>query len=235
MVFISVIIPTFNRFKYLLNTINSVKQQTFKNIEIIIVNDCSTEKEYYQYDWQRENVIIIHLSENSREKFGFPCPGYVRNIGISKSQGEFISFCDDDDIWFPEKLQLQINAMKMSGCKMSATEGLIGFGIYNKCENYKKYNSEHYYSTLQNIYKSKGSNILKNGFPKIWNLNFLQIHNCIICSSVVIEKKLLNKINNFRCLPKDEEDYDCWLRAMLFTNSVYVDQPCFYYDSNHGE
>ena len=43
---VSVIIPTFNRFKYLLNTIKSVKEQTYTNIEIIVINDCSTEREY---------------------------------------------------------------------------------------------------------------------------------------------------------------------------------------------
>ncbi len=43
---VSVIIPTFNRFNFLMNTINSIKTQTYKNIEIIVVNDCSTEKDY---------------------------------------------------------------------------------------------------------------------------------------------------------------------------------------------
>ena len=46
---VSVIIPTYNRFNYLLNTINSVKNQTYSNIEIIVVNDCSLEIEYYKY------------------------------------------------------------------------------------------------------------------------------------------------------------------------------------------
>ena len=45
---ITVVIPTYNRFNYLLNTLSSVKEQTHTNIEIIVVNDCSTETEYYQ-------------------------------------------------------------------------------------------------------------------------------------------------------------------------------------------
>lgn len=53
---VSVIIPTYNRFKYLLNTIKSVKAQTYLNIEIIVVNDKSIQKEYYGYDWKSNNI-----------------------------------------------------------------------------------------------------------------------------------------------------------------------------------
>ena len=66
---VSVIIPTFNRFKYLMNTIESVKKQTYNNLEIIVVNDRSTQKEYYDYDWNADNIIIIHLEQNSKQKF----------------------------------------------------------------------------------------------------------------------------------------------------------------------
>ena len=57
---VSVIIPTFNRFNYLLNTIQSVKKQTYTNLEIIVINDRSTQKQYYDYDWDANNIIIIH-------------------------------------------------------------------------------------------------------------------------------------------------------------------------------
>tara|TARA_B100001175_G_scaffold235425_2_gene201808 strand:- start:3127 stop:3846 length:720 start_codon:yes stop_codon:yes gene_type:complete len=231
---VSVIIPTFNRFKYLLNTIESVKKQTYNNLEIIVVNDRSTQKEYYDYDWNADNIIIIHLEQNSKQKFGFSCPGgYQRNFGIEKSTGKYIAFCDDDDIWFPKKLELQINAMKKSGCKMSSTDGLIGNGVYDINKNYKKYNAEHWYTILQNIYRRKNSDLLKNGFPKIWSLEFLKIHNCIICSSVVIDKEIVNKVGKF-IIARTSEDYEYWLRALEHTNSVYVDDVCFYYDGRHG-
>ena len=64
---VSVIVPTYNRFKYVLNTIESVKNQTYKNIEIIVVNDCSTVEDYYKYSW--DGVKIIHLQENSKKKY----------------------------------------------------------------------------------------------------------------------------------------------------------------------
>jgi len=235
---VSVIIPTYNRFKYVLNAIESVNNQTYKNIEIIVVNDCSTEREYYEYDWSKNNVIIIHLEQNSKKIFGYPCVGYVRNKGIERASGKYIAFCDDDDIWFSTKLELQLNSMQEFGCKMSCTDGLIGNGIYDANKTYKKYNAEHYYQTLQNIYKRKKSNLLKNGFPKIWNLDFIKIHNCIICSSVLIEKEILTRVNNMKCISMKKgikEDYDCWLRTLEHTDCVYVPDICFYYDTNHGD
>jgi glycosyltransferase involved in cell wall biosynthesis len=234
---VSVIIPTYNRFEYLLNTIKSVKDQTYKDIEIIVVNDCSSQKEYYTFDWKEfgDNFYIIHLSKNSRKIFGYPSPGYVRNKGIEKSTGKYIAFCDDDDIWFPKKIELQIKAMEKYKCKMSSTDGLIGHGIYNNSKSYKKYNAEHYYNTLQNIYRRKNSKLLENGFPNIWTLEFLKVHNCVICSSVIIEKTMLNKINNFKNIKPPGEDYDCWKRILRHTNSVYLNDICFYYDNNHGK
>ena len=228
---ISVIIPTYNRFKYVLNTIKSIQNQTYDNIEIIVVNDNSTEEEYYTHKWQN---IIIHLTENSKNKFGYPCAGYVRNKGIEIATGTYIAFCDDDDIWFPNKLELQINAMQQSNCKISCTDGIIGKGEYISNNTYPKYNEEFYYKDLQNIYKNKKSSMLDNGLPNIWTKEFLQIHNCVICSSVVVEKELLSKINMFNCYRNGQEDYDCWLRVLDHTTCIYIKEPCIYYDMNHG-
>ena len=235
---VTVIIPTYNRFKFLLNAIESVKKQTYTNIEIIVVNDCSTQKEYYEYDYKKafdDNFTIIHLEQNSKSKFNYGCAGYVRNQGIYISKGKYIAFLDDDDIWFPQKIELQLKAMNETGCKMSSTDGLIGKGIYDPNKKYEKYNAEHYYNTLQNIYKNKGSNLLVNGFPTIWKLDFLNIHNCIICISVIIENNILNDISNMKNVRNGEEDYYCWLRALKHTECVYLKDICFYYDEGHGE
>ena len=230
---VSVIIPTYNRFSYLLNAINSIKKQTYSNIEIIVVNDCSTQKEYYEHDWS--HIKIIHLEKNTRELFGFACAAYVRNQGIETATGKYVAFCDDDDSWLPKKLELQLKAIKKTGCKMSSTDGFVGYGVYNNKISYKKYNAENCYNTLQNIYRCRGSLLLDNGFPEIWSLDFLKIHNCMICSSVIIEKDVLDKINNFKIMPPPGEDYDCWLRSLEFTNSVYISDACFYYDDGHGD
>jgi len=230
---VSVVIPTYNRFKYLLNTIQSVKDQTYKNIEIIVVNDKSTDPQYYSYDFG-PSVKVIHLKKNSKEIYGYACAGHVRNEGIKISKGVWIAFCDDDDIWLPKKLELQIAALKGNNCKLSSTDGLIGTGQYEKGTSYKRYNAEEYLKELQNIYRQRGSKLLESGFPKIWNSEFMEIHNCVITSSVVIAKEVLDVIGNFREIRPPGEDYDCWKRALKYTDLVYVEEPCFYYDNRHG-
>jgi teichuronic acid biosynthesis glycosyltransferase TuaG len=229
---VSVIVPTYNRFKYLINTIKSIKEQTYKNLEIIVINDGSSQKEYYEYDWKKDEIIILHLKENTKKLFGYGCVGYVRNKGIELATGKYIAFCDDDDIWFPQKIELQIKALNESNCKMCCTEGIIGEGMFDKSKNYKKFNSEFYYNDIQNIYKLNG--YIFNDFPKLFYFKFIKIHNCIICSSVLIEKELLNKINR---MPhkRRSQDYYCWLKALRHTNCVYVNEVCFYYDINHGD
>jgi glycosyltransferase involved in cell wall biosynthesis len=225
---VTVVIPSYNRFYQLLIAIESIQKQTYKNLEIIVVNDCSTEKEYYKYPFEEKNIKIIHLEKNSKDIYGFGCP--QRNHGMKIATGKFIAFCDDDDLWFPRKIELQIEAMKRSGCKMSCSEGLIGHGIYNENICYKRYNGEHYYKTLQNIYRSKGSSLLDNGFPEIWNYEFVDIHNCLITSSVIIEKEIIDQTGEF-IVCSYAEDYDYWKRALKYTNIVYVNDICFYYDN----
>ena len=229
---ITAIIPTYNRFKYLIHNLHFIKNQTYSNLEIIIVNDCSSEKEYYEHNWEKEGVIIIHLPERTKEMFGYSCVGYVRNIGIDRASGKYIAFCDDDDTWLPNKLELQMKAMMSTDCKMSCTDGLYGSGLYNPSKKYKRYNAEHHYKTLQRKYKPHGD-LLAKGFPQIWTYRFIKIHNCIINSSVVVEKDILIEAGK---IPNDKrgQDYKAWLNCIKYTNCVYVDDICFYYDSNHG-
>jgi len=231
---VSVVIPTYNRFKYVLRSIKSIKNQTYNNIEIIVINDCSDEKEYYNYDWEEEGVIMLHLPENSKKIFGYACAGFVRNKGIEISNGTYIAFCDDDDIWFPTKIELQLKAIKETGCKMSSTDALIGYGMYNPNKEYPKYNSEWAYNYIINQYSQQNSILMNNGFPNIFNKEFIEINNCIINSSVLIEKSILDTIGNFKNVKNDVEDYDCWLRALEHTDCIYLSEPCIYYDLGHG-
>ena len=101
-----VIIPTYNRARLLNRSLTSVLNQTYKNIEIIIVDDGSidnTKKIIYKLNDNR--IKYIKLKKNNG-------PSYARNFGIKKSKGEFISFQDSDDIYNEKKSEKQIKNLK---------------------------------------------------------------------------------------------------------------------------
>jgi GT2 family glycosyltransferase len=227
---VSVIIPTYNRFSFLINAINSVKNQTYPNIEIIVINDGSSQEEYYTDQLKKilpSNSIWLNLSSNSSYYVGDTGrAAYTRNIGLKLFTGEYVAFLDDDDIWFPEKIEKQIESMKESGCKMSCTESLIGKGVYNTDSIYPKYNTEYFKDFYISI------NIME--FPLVWDRDFLKIHNSCITSSVILHKNIISKIG-IMPYKRVGEDYEYWLRALQYTNCSFVETPLMYYDLNHGE
>ena len=239
---ISVIIPSYNRYEYLKNAINSVLNQTYKNFEIIVVNDGSTQKEYYENEFPK-SVKLINLETNQKNLIGYVSEGYIRNFGIREAQGSYVAFLDDDDIWLPEKLELQLSGMKESNLKFSSTEGYFGEGIYDKSKNYQLYNKEKFYKKISKKYKGtkyRANTILNTftntfSYPKVWTYDFLKHHNCVIASSTMVEKNLMNVLGGFRGIPTSmAPDYDCWLGLLKLTDLIYIDEPLFYYDGAHG-
>jgi len=240
---ISVIIPSYNRFEYLLNAIDSVKNQTYSNIEIIVINDGSTQKEYYEHNLSSE-IIKIDLQTNQKNIIGYVSEGYIRNFGINKASGEYLAFLDDDDIWMPEKLEMQLNRLLETGSKFSSTEGFFGKGIFDNSKNYPLYNEKYFFEKISKKYKGTSYqpqsilNPFKNtfGYPEIWTYDFLKHHNCVIASSVMVEKKIMDIVGGFRGIPTTmQTDYDCWLSLLKVTDLEYLNEPLFYYDGGHGD
>jgi len=96
---VSIIIPAYNVANYIKESIQSVLVQTYRNFEIIVVNDGSTDQ---------TSQILSDI--DSIQLFNTPNRGAAsaRNFGISKARGEYIAFLDADDIWLPEKLEKQL-------------------------------------------------------------------------------------------------------------------------------
>ena len=187
---ISVIIPTFNRVDLLKNAINSVLTQTYSNIEIIVIDDNSNDK---------TESLIKNLNDNRinyiKNKENLKAP-LCRNIGINKSRGEFIAFLDDDDIWYPNKLEEQIKLFDNSNVGLVYCITDLFFENYNLT-----------YSTKP----QKRGNIF----------NDILVNNYIGATpSVVVRKEALKslKIKNneyFDTSFKARQDYDLWIRSDL--------------------
>ena len=127
---VSIVIPSFNRYSYLLNAIDSIQNQTYENYEIIVVNDGSTEDAYHSSELKSLSKVI-HVDRNSTPNWGGSRPA-VRNYGISEASGDLIAFLDDDDYWLPNKLERQISAMKSRNIYFSCNYGYFGYGIYDE-------------------------------------------------------------------------------------------------------
>ncbi len=99
---VSVIITTHNRCSSLRNAIQSVKKQTYRNLEIIVIDDAST-------DGTQEMCKKIKGIRYQRIHEKEPCgANHARNVGIFMADGEYIAFLDDDDRWHPDKLKMQM-------------------------------------------------------------------------------------------------------------------------------
>ncbi|MCF7885551.1 MAG: glycosyltransferase, partial [Candidatus Marinimicrobia bacterium] len=99
----SVIIPTYNRAEKLERAIESVLAQTYSNVELIVIDDGSTDNTseiLNKYDSQLKHFSILHSGVSA-----------ARNIGIKKATGEWIAFLDSDDYWLSEKLEKQLEFM----------------------------------------------------------------------------------------------------------------------------
>ena len=105
---VSIITPTFNAEKFIRATIESVQNQSYQNWEMILVDDASTDetvsiiKEFAQKD---NRLKLTELPKNSGN-------GFARNIALEKATGKYIAYLDADDLWFPMKLENQIQFLK---------------------------------------------------------------------------------------------------------------------------
>ncbi|MGL1862835.1 MAG: glycosyltransferase family 2 protein [Pseudodesulfovibrio sp.] len=108
-VLVSVVIPTYNRAELLMDTISSVLEQTHQHLEVLVIDDGSTDDTKEQVAALANPRIRYIKTENTG------LPASARNTGIAMAKGEFIAFLDSDDLWLPEKLEKQIARLHKTG------------------------------------------------------------------------------------------------------------------------
>ncbi len=181
--FFSVIVPTYNRENFLTTALKSVLDQTFKDFEVIIVDDGSTDR----------TKAIIRGIEDNRIKYIYQKNhgvAHARNRGIEKSEGKFISFLDSDDKWVPQKLQRTFQDInEFSAISIFHTEELWykGGKLLNQRKKHKK----------------------PNGYVYQYALPLC----CISISTAVVKQSVFEDIGIFDETLPACEDYDFWLRA----------------------
>lgn len=114
---VSVIMPTYNCGNFIAETLDSIKAQTYENWEVVIVDDCSTDntKEIVDSYSALDPRIKYHcLDKNSGA-------AVARTVAMQNADGEYMAFCDSDDLWLPEKLEKQLAFMNENGYAFSCT------------------------------------------------------------------------------------------------------------------
>lgn len=112
---VSVVIPTYGRTKTLFRAIKSVLVQTFSNLEVLVVDDNANEQKATQIDeiCKAFNDIRIKIIRNKRNLGG----ALARNEGIKAAKGKYIAFLDDDDEYYPQKIEKQVEMFQKSNAK----------------------------------------------------------------------------------------------------------------------
>lgn len=120
---VTIIMPSYNSEKFIIESVESVLAQTYSNWELIIVDDCSPDdsnKIITKYVDSDCRIKLIKLQKNSG-------PAVARNMAIEAASGRYIAFLDSDDVWLPNKLETQINFMRENNLAFTySSYGLVG-------------------------------------------------------------------------------------------------------------
>ncbi|MFC1743870.1 glycosyltransferase family 2 protein [Candidatus Riflebacteria bacterium] len=202
---ISVIVTTFNRPDYLRETLKSIMNQSFTDFEIIVVDNCS------EYDFFAE---IKKLKDPRIKAFQNQNDGVIalnRNFGSKKACGQYLAFCDDDDLWHPEKLKLQYEFLS----KRDELSLLFCHSTFIDSVGKKMSNGP----DIPGEYRGRAF------FPLFSRGNFFPL------SSSFIRQSIFAKFGGFSEDPEmiTMEDYHLWLRVSFECRIDFLDRRLLYY------
>lgn len=179
---ISVVIPTYNKAQSLKKAIESVLNQTYQNLEVIVIDDGSTDETKEVVKSFKDPRIIYFWKKNKG-------PASARNMGIKRAKGKYIAFLDSDDLWLKEKLEKQIDFMERN-----PETGLLGTGCYEVTDKGKAIGKK--------IFPRKNKVLQKD----------LIKYNPFIQSSIMTKREVFDKVGLYDEKFRESEDYELWLR-----------------------
>ena len=198
---VSVIMPTYNCSKHLAESIDSILNQTYKDVELIITDDNSTDEAtlsiLHHYIEKDKRVDVLFLDSNKG-------PGYARDKSIERAHGRYIAFCDSDDCWFEDKLERQIRFMAERQCALSYASYIL--------------------------IDDDGREVGFNTAPPYMTFNRLKCDNKIGCSTAIYDIKMLGK-KYFMPHIRKRQDWGLFLTILRdYQKKVYAIQaPLVYY------
>jgi glycosyltransferase involved in cell wall biosynthesis len=196
---VSVVIPAYNSMEYLPQTLESVLQQSFRDFEVLIVNDGSCDHiEQWGAELADPRVKLI-----SQVNQGVSA---ARNAGIAQAQGEYIAFLDSDDLWESSKLAKQVQCLEAEG-----EVGLVHTWMFFADEQGK----------------STGRVLRSDAEGWVWEQ--LAERNMVACSSVMVRRSCLESVGVFDSNLIPIEDWDLWIRIASRYPFAVIREPLMYY------
>jgi len=183
---VSVIIPTCNRTGSLKEALSSVFAQTFKNFEIVLVNDGGKDISPLLRLFESSGQIVYLEHEKNRGVAA------TRNTAIKAARGTYIAYLDDDDIYYPEHLETLISYLETGSHKVAYTDS-----------------HQEFLEWITDRYVSKGK---KAAFGVDFDRQKLLIHNYIPTLNIAHQRDLLNETGLFDESLETHEDWDLWIR-----------------------
>jgi glycosyltransferase involved in cell wall biosynthesis len=195
---VSVIITAYNRPVYLKDTLESIYAQTFKNFEVLVIDDGSSKEN------AKQNQIVVNQFLDFyyyyKSNTGQPDS---RNYGIKKSKGKLIAFCDDDDIWVKEKLEIQVDILNKN-IDYDMTTGCIG-----------------YIDEKTNIIKNKIK--CHKGFNHGYVFDHFLIKNRTSSVTPMLRRVVFDEVGFFDTSYLLAEDWEFWRRLSYLSKFYYYD------------
>ncbi|WP_155302134.1 glycosyltransferase [Desulfosarcina widdelii] len=198
---ISVITPTYNRRNFIGSAINSVLNQSYKNIEHIIVDDGSNDKTSdLVRDIQKSDPRVKYYYQENKGQSS------ARNFGLKLAMGDFICFLDSDDIFLEEHIEKCLKVFKKNP-EVDIVYGdwipINEKGIKKNIKNLKRYTGKITYQLFCN--------------------------NCVSMNSVMVRSKCFKEMGGMNENCEVADDYDLWLRLSTKYKFYYIPEPLAYY------
>ena len=192
---VSVIIPVRNGKDYLQEALDSVLQQSFTNLELLLIDDGSTDDDYDRYALQDERIRVIHLAGMGVSR--------ARNVGMAQSRGDLIAFLDADDVWFPGKLQAQVAYFD------EHPEVGVVFGEFIRWHTLP----DGGFSPASSLMKDASQLIHANPKRSGWLYTRLLDGLLVGMNTAVVRRPVYEAIGGFNEAMRQGEDYDFWLKT----------------------
>lgn len=195
---ISIIIPYFNSEKTIIRAMDSIIGQTYKDFEVILVNDGSTDNSYEivnEYIDSHKDYSFKHIYQNNSG------PSKARNRGVAESNSEFVAFLDSDDSWLSKKLEIQMktfclyNDISILGCDYSIVKDDITIKKSKDTGNFRRI------SFYRRLFK-----------------------NCFSTSSIIIRRNVFNELGGFNESQRYAEDTLLFLRVLRKYNGGKIEK-----------